>query len=48
MIDSRVIGMIGDYPPLLGGIATHVKEIVNVLSMKKQNHPDCAFSKIFF
>ena len=36
MIENKIIGMIGEYPPTSGGIATHVKGIVNVLSTKNK------------
>lgn len=36
MIKNKIIGMIGEYPPTFGGVATHVKEIVNVLSTKNK------------
>lgn len=36
MIENKIIGMMGDYPPFYsGGVATHVKEIAKLLS--KQN-----------
>lgn len=34
MIKNHIIGMIGDYPPTSGGIATHIKELSNALSTK--------------
>jgi len=36
MIENKTIGIIGDYPPTSGGIATGVKEVVNVLSKKNR------------
>jgi glycosyltransferase involved in cell wall biosynthesis len=36
VIENYVIGMIGDYPPTLGGIATHIKELANALSTKNR------------
>jgi glycosyltransferase involved in cell wall biosynthesis len=37
MIENMIIGMIGEYPPFYsGGIATHMKEIVKILSKKNR------------
>jgi glycogen(starch) synthase len=37
MIEDKIIGMIGEYPPFYsGGIVTHVKGIMNVLSKKNK------------
>lgn len=48
MFENKNIGIIGEYPPTMGGIATHVKGLANVLSKKNKIFLIAPNSKSYF